>query len=99
MSYWDEDIIGRGTGGVIAASNGGEKVGVGEGEGRKGGLEMVEMRNGKVVLRERVVEVDIVEGSGEEGNGLRGVDGDEEGERGRERWLEFMVGKRGRGFD
>ncbi|KAG7007680.1 hypothetical protein G7Y79_00008g023180 [Physcia stellaris] len=90
VSYWDEDILGRGT----AASDGGEEVG--------GRLEMVEMRNGKVVLRERVVEVDIVQRVEEEGKGKgkgeRGLDGDEEGERGRERRLEFMVGKRGGGL-
>ena len=101
VSYWDEDILGRGTGGTCA----GEEVGEGEreeGKGkRKGGLEMVEMRNGKVVLMERVVEVDVIEDGEGEGKGERGVGGDvdEEGERGRERRLEFMVGMRGRGFD
>lgn len=109
VSYWDEDIIGRGTVGVTAGTHEGDGNGGGDqqaalGEEGKGGLEMVEMRNGKVVLREREVEVDIFEvehGGEEEGKGFRDadVDVDEEAERGRERRLEFMVGKRGRGFD
>lgn len=88
VSYWDEDVIGRGTCSVSAAATGDV------GEEKAGGLEMVELRNGKHVLIEREVGV---HGDGElEKQVEREVC---EGERAKERRLEFMVGKRGRGID
>ncbi|KAL8794737.1 MAG: hypothetical protein Q9195_002691 [Heterodermia aff. obscurata] len=85
VSYWDEDVIGRGTSSVSA---GGE-------EEKPGGLEMVELGNGKHVLIEREVGVHV------DGDGEVAVEQELEweGQMGRERRYEFMVGKRGRGFD